>query len=396
MPKLTDMVNIWDTIKEIDLRPLAQQGGNMVRVAVIGPADSGRGLVELMRQDPGRPGIYLRTPIQLLSLDDAHKAASADLLVLILNAWDGLEAGDFSREKDLARSWAEARRKVVVIIDIGGHDRPVQPIHPWLSWGTRRVCYGSPLNQAFLKHDFVPAVMQLFPDRLISLGRFYPLFRVAVANALIQETCTSNAVYSLSTGMAEIVPVLDIPLTLTDMIVLTKTQAFLVYKIGLALGLSTQWQDYVTEFGGVLGSGFLWRQLARSLIGLVPLWGIVPKIGIAYAGTYVVGHVVLQWYLTGRHVSRAQMNELYHQAFARGKHLAGGLVEKLPKPQLKRRQRPPELVIETSRTPGKVCPQCDRLNFPDARLCQYCGTPFTLAPAQAVIDHPVHPSGEDE
>ena len=396
MPKISDMVNIWDTIKEIDLRPLAQQAGNMVRVAIIGPADTGRGLVEMMRRDPGRPGMYLRTPIQLLSLEEAHNASSADLIILILDAREGLDTAGYSREKELARTWAEARRKVVVIVDIGGYDSPQQPIHPWLSWGTRRVCYGSPLSEAFLRHDFVPAVMQLFPDRLMALGRFYPLLRVPVANALIQETCTSNAVYSLSTGMAEIVPVLDIPLTLTDMIVLTKTQAFLVYKIGLALGLSTQWQDYVTEFGGVLGSGFVWRQLARSLVGLVPLWGILPKTGIAYAGTYVVGHMVLQWYLTGRHISRAQMNELYHQAFTRGRHLAEGMLDKVPRPRLKRRQHPPELVIQTSRTPGRVCPKCDRLNFPDALFCQYCGTPFIPAPGKAVIDQPVKKVGEDE
>jgi hypothetical protein len=88
------------------------------------------------------------------------------------------------------------------------------------------------------------------------------------------------------------------------MIVLSKTQAFLAYKLGLTVGFSTNWHDYLREFGGVLGGGFLLRQLARSLVGLIPVWGILPKVAIAYAGTYVVGHTILQWYLTGRHLTK--------------------------------------------------------------------------------------------
>ena len=152
------------------------------------------------------------------------------------------------------------------------------------------------------------------PDLLLGLGRFFPLFRIPIAHYLINDTCFSNAAYAMSTGLAEIVAVLDIPITIADSIILTKSQAFLVYKLGLALGYSTRWQDYIAEFGGVLGGGFVWRQIARSLVGLIPVWGIIPKTGIAYAGTYVVGNVVLQWYLTGKQVSGKQMQQLYAQA----------------------------------------------------------------------------------
>jgi uncharacterized protein (DUF697 family) len=218
------------------------------------------------------------------------------------------------------------------------------------------------------------------------------------------------------------------------MIVLTKSQAFLVYKLGLALGFSTRWQDYLAEFGSVIGGGFLWRQLARSLVGLIPVWGIVPKVAVSYAGTYVVGNTVLQWYLTGRHLSPRQMRQLYQQAFARGKESARRMLAKVRRPRLNRskpaEQLPPAVersaqnialtalppqagagsVTDTAagahdaaaapetlagsppetsrrgkertkprkvRLPKKrICPVCNKNNAGDALFCQYCGTCF--------------------
>ncbi|HWQ84621.1 MAG TPA: hypothetical protein VN363_08650, partial [Anaerolineales bacterium] len=182
----------------------------------------------------------------------------------------------------------------------------------------------------------------------------------------------SNAAYSISTGVAEIVPGLGVPLVVTDMVVLTKNQAYLVYKLGLTLGMSTDWQAYVTEFGSVLGSGFIWRQVARSLIGLVPGWGIIPKVVVAYSGTYVVGNVVLQWYLTGRHVTRGQMKELSKQAAEKGKELAGRLTARLPRSQAKVKKT--RLLAAKTR---QTCQACGKGNTAEAVYCQYCGERLT-------------------
>jgi uncharacterized protein (DUF697 family) len=176
------------------------------------------------------------------------------------------------------------------------------------------------------------------PQQHLALGRQFPLFRLTIARQLINETCYSNAAYSFSTGLAEIVPVLDLPLNVTDMVVLTKSQAFLAYKLGLLLGFSTRWQDYVKEFGSVIGGGFLWRQIARGLIGPVPGWGLIPKVAVTYSGTYVVGNAILGWYLTGRNLSPQQMRALYSQAFIKGREYARKLGEKIPRPRFGKRK----------------------------------------------------------
>jgi hypothetical protein len=148
------------------------------------------------------------------------------------------------------------------------------------------------------------------------------------------------------------------------------------------LGFSTRWQDYVAEFGGVLGGGFLWRELARTLVGLIPVWGIIPKTAISYAGTYVIGHFILQWYLTGRHLSRKQMQQLYKSAFARGKNMARSLLGRLPRPRLPKpkisRPRLPRRKPRALPAPAVIqtCTQCGRTSAADASFCQYCGQAY--------------------
>jgi GNAT superfamily N-acetyltransferase len=87
----------------------------------------------------------------------------------------------------------------------------------------------------------------------------------------------------------------------------------------------------LAAFGGTIGGGFIWRSLARGLVGLVPVWGIIPKTAVAYAGTYALGQGIVQWYLTGREITPEMMRGFYKEALARGKAIARALVERAPK-----------------------------------------------------------------
>lgn len=341
--KLSGLSNLWDTVKEVDLRPLRDQALRPVRIVLVGEPDSGvLELAKRMTEDPARPELETLITVPVLSLEQARQAIEAGLLVLVIRGGEETEAV----YKELVQSWSQASRKVVVFFNYAPESAPAAGT-AWLSWGQRRVIYGSVEDTRLLLGSFAVAILDLLPDQHLSLGRHYPLLRVPAALRLINDTCVSNAAYSISTGVAEVVPVLGIPLYMTDMVVLTKNQAYLVYKLGLTLGMSTDWQAYITEFGGVLGSGFLWRQVARSLVGLVPAWGIIPKVAVAYSGTYVVGNAVLQWYLTGRHVSRGQIKALYEQAFEKGKELAGRLTARLPHPRLPKGKKARRLPVRT-------------------------------------------------
>lgn len=408
MASITNLTNVWNNIKEIDLRPIREEALAMVKIALVGAPGSGRAaLAENMRRDPLHvEQIEKQSPVLILDTDAAGPAGPADLIILMLNAAEGTTGESFEREKDLARRWADSNKRVLVFVNQAAGSGSAQAFWPWRSWTQRRVIFGSVDDTQFLLEKFAPAVIELLPEQLLALGRQFPLFRAPIAHHLVNETCFSNAAYALSTGLAQIVPIFNIPLNVADMVVLTKAQAFLVYRLGLALGLSTNWQDYIAEFGSVLGGGFLWRQLARGLVGLIPAWGIVPKVAVAYAGTYVVGNTILQWYQTGRHISARQMRELYVQAFTRGKTVARAMLNRVPRPRFKLpkpkfkiarprfglrlpwSKRAPAAAQLPATVTTQVCPNCQRSSSADASYCQYCGHSFgadtNTAPAHTV------------
>jgi uncharacterized protein (DUF697 family) len=363
-----ELANVWKNVREVDLRPIREEALREVRLALVGEEGSGRRtLAEQLRRDPNRPNTRVHTPVNILGLDPAAEIVDADLIIIVVRA----ASKDLQRHQVLARQWTSAGKKVVVFYNLGDDGQQAGTSEMDVVWDALRLFVGRADDSDYLLKTFVPAIIELMPDLLLSFGRHFPLFRVPVAHHLINDTAFSNAAYALSSGLAEIVPVLGIPLNITDMVVLTKAQAFLVYRLGLELGFSTRWQDYVSEFGSVVGGGFLWRQLARYLVGLIPVVGILPKVAVSYAGTYVVGQVVLRWYLTGRHVSPQQVRGLYRQAFEQGKNVARNLLAKTPRPRLIRRRRaelPPG---------GQNCPNCGKVSAADAAFCQYCGQAFT-------------------
>ena len=370
-------VNIWKTVGEVDLRPIREDALREIRIALIGESGSGRNtLADQMRRDPSRPDAATHSPVQILDLEQGSQAKAADLVILMIAPG----SQDLSRQRALAREFSSAGKRVVVFYNLP----PGQP-QPALGtgWAAQRVFIGSASDAAYLAKSFVPAILELLPNLIVPLGRNFPLFRGAIARDLINETSLSNAAFAFSTSLAELVPVLNIPFTVADMVVITKAQAFLVYRLGLALGYSTRWQDYVREFGGVIGTGFLWRQLARYLVGLIPVIGIIPKVVVAYTGTFVVGQVVLRWYLTGRHVSRAQFRELYQQATLQGRTVAYGMLQRV----FRRRRALPAgadqaLAPRLASPRGKrICPNCGKKNSSTALFCQYCGQPLVQPPA---------------
>ncbi len=377
MAGIKDLSSVWKNIKEIDLRPIQEAALQPLHITLVGKPDSGRHtLAEQMRSDPHRAGVQTQSTLTILDCEAADLAINAELIILVVD----MTTDQHDLEQQLYRRWTDAGRKLVVLGNLKTTGGDALTGAQQASWTAADVLRGSVNDEDFLLREFVPRVLSLLHGQHLALGRQFPLFRTAIANQLINDICFSNAAYALSTGIAEVVPVLDLPLNITDMIVLTKAQAFMVYRLGLLLGYSTNWQDYLVEFSSVIGGGFAWRQLARQLVGLIPVWGIVPKVAVSYAGTYAVGHAVLQWYLTGKHLTRQQMTVIYRQAFARGRHTAKEMLARVPRPQLPRPQLPRprlprrrKLQALPESTGGKLCPYCSKPNSIDAHFCQYCG-----------------------
>lgn len=364
-----DLGNIWTTFRQLDIRPIQEEAERPVVLSFIGADGAGKStLVAALRHD-ARTREKVITPTVEADLAAAAQMGKADLIVLVLDA----TRGDFSAEAEAYREWTRAGSQVVVFYNKMDAVRDAGTLMSMAGpWTGAQVAFGSALDPELLATEFIPRVMDALPDQHLSLARHYPLFRIAVARELINDTSFANATYALGTGLAEVIPALDIPFNVADVVILTKNQALMVYKLGLALGLSTRWQDHVRQLGGVVGVGFVWRQVARQLVGLIPVWGIVPKVAVAYAGTYAVGQAIVYWYRTGHKITGSGMRQLYADALTHGRQVAQGLLERTPRPSL------PKVSMRALARPRSriTCPNCGKENPRDATYCAYCGKPL--------------------
>ncbi len=364
-----DLGNIWTTFRELDVRPIREEAERPCVLAFVGADGAGKTtLISALRHD-ARSHEKVISPTIEVDLEAGERLGAADLTVLVLDA----TAGGYEREAKLYAAWKNDRRKVVILYNKMDAVRDSSTLGTTLlPWTGAPIAFGSAVDPDSLATEFIPRVLEALPEQHLSLARRYPLFRIAVARALINDTSFANASYALGTGLAEVIPALDIPFNVADVIVLTKNQALMVYKLGLSLGLSPRWQDHVTQLGGVVGASFLWRQVARQLVGLIPVWGLVPKVAVAYAGTYAVGQAVIYWYQTGQKLSGRGMRQLYSDALAHGRQVAAALLERAPRPVLPRVALPARSQV----TAGRICAACGSENPPGARFCAYCGKPM--------------------
>jgi uncharacterized protein (DUF697 family) len=170
-------------------------------------------------------------------------------------------------------------------------------------------------------------LLSLHPDdRRLALARQLVPLRSALFETLTRETAQANASFALTTGLAEVVPVLTAPLNIGDIVILTKNQLLLGYRIVLAAGRSGEPHELLGEIVAVLGSGVLFRQAARQLVGLIPIAGIVPKVAIAYSGTWAIGRALAAWVTEGRAVTSAAVQQMAIEGLDRGRAFAEALV----------------------------------------------------------------------
>jgi uncharacterized protein (DUF697 family) len=171
-------------------------------------------------------------------------------------------------------------------------------------------------------------LLSLFSDdRRLALARQLPPLRGVLFETITRETAQANASFALTTGFAEVVPILTAPLNLGDIVILTKNQMLLGYRIVLAAGRSGEPRELLGEIAAVLGSGLLFRQASRQLVGLIPIAGIVPKVAIAYSGTWAIGRALTAWVTEGRAVTSAAVQQMTIEGLDRGRAFADALVQ---------------------------------------------------------------------
>ena len=307
--------DVWRIVRELDLEAIRGEAEARFRLVVLSdsPADAREVAILLGGEEAAHPWVEVRTPAEL-EVTAGDRATITAVLALTPAALSPAMAAAVERLSragvPLATAVLGSQRPADAVARAGETTRVLVPALDESGMAT--------LGEALVRA--VPSIQRL------ALARQLPPLREAVFDLLIDETAKANATYSFTTAMAEAVPVLGVPLNLADILILTKNQLLMGYRIALGAGKTGRARDVIGEVVGVVGGGFLFRQAARQLVGLIPVAGVVPKVAIAYTGTWAIGRAVVVWATQGKRLSAGAIGRLSRDAAGRGRDFAKGLV----------------------------------------------------------------------
>ena len=327
MPSPWSVAGVWRIIRDIDLEGIQASALAPFElwVAADDPVDAGA-LLDLLSPSGARhPWILTFAP------DAVPGAAASAVIATVLVSRTSVLSEPLRR---VAHAMTAARVPVVTVVL--GETGPAASAQG--SGEDARVAVTAMDDSAVA--PLAATLLSVIPrDRRLALGRQLPPVRATLFDGLIHETAQANASFALTTGLAETVPLLTAPLNVGDIVVLTKNQLMLGYRIVLASGRSGDPRRLIREIIGVLGGGLLFRQIARQLVGLIPVAGLVPKVAIAYSGTWAIGRAIAAWANEGRTITGDLVRGYSAEALGRGRALAERLVTDARSGALRLRRR---------------------------------------------------------
>ncbi len=170
---------------------------------------------------------------------------------------------------------------------------------------------------------------------MLPLARqFYP-FRKPAAQHVIRSVAKENAVFCLATALPDVVPLLTwVPWAVgefgSDAAFLTMNQIRMAFLLAALSDRVPGYREQRSEIASIIAGAFGWRALARELVGKIPFGGgLIPKAGIAWAGTFAVGLSLERLYRLGYGFSRAERRAVYEEAYDHGRQIAGMLLDGL-------------------------------------------------------------------
>ena len=321
MPKAkwSEFGSIWKTIREVDVNAIRHEAEQAVGIVCVGQPSALWWVDRFLREGPNRYPL-VRDPLALVQLAEVtgylEAVRTADLLVLAVDAAAPLSPAEVAGLERLAAS----PRPTQVVLLFGEAAGPATPWAAYLEQGEATLVDPQAPSAAGTVGEIVLAALPA--EARLASARRLPGLRPLFAARLTGEVSVSNAAVALASGVPSMVPILGIPISAADTIILTKNQALMVYRLALACGAPPEFQKRMLEITPVIGGAVVWRQIAGALVGLVPAYGIVPKVAVAFGGTYVVGLAATHWYETGL-LTSAERKRIMAEATSRAREVAG-------------------------------------------------------------------------
>jgi uncharacterized protein (DUF697 family) len=315
---LRKLNRLWKIVREINLEVIRQRAEAPVRIMVVADSAANRdAMAALLMGDPNARHPWL-SPARPDQGGASISHLPADLALIVSRT------SDLPGPLESARNILVSKTIPVVTVLVGsfGHRQTLT------RRGERRHVALPSLNPDQAETLASTLFDLVASDTRIALARNFPGLRQPFFDQIIEETSRANASYAFSTGLAEVVPLLDLPLNIGDIVVLTKNQLIMAYRIALAAGKEGRPADVIGEVMGVVGGSLMCRQVARELIGLIPVIGIIPKVAVAYGGTWAIGRAVVAWATGAEEATKRSLQHLYAAGLDRGREVARQLTSR--------------------------------------------------------------------
>jgi uncharacterized protein (DUF697 family) len=184
-------------------------------------------------------------------------------------------------DSDLELLRRAQRAHVPIVVVLAGPQAGSQPDPPYvLAENVVRVPPGS----GFPMDEIARAIARMLGEHATPLAARLPVLRDAVVDRLITHFARQNGFV----GVAVFVPGADFP-------ILTANQVRMLMRIADAYGYELD-RERIPEVLGVIGTGYGFRTIARSLLGVIPIAGWAVKGGIAYGGTRALGEAAKRYF----------------------------------------------------------------------------------------------------
>jgi uncharacterized protein (DUF697 family) len=313
MPGAFSPAAVWRVVRDVDLQAIREAAHARFQVLVAGAHEADVAAVRRLLSGAAgtSPHPWLVTAAPEEGLPPGATPALGVLVTRGPDLGDALSA---------MRDGLAARSLPVLTVEIG-HPVTGSAAAAPRRGETMRLLVHAPDAAAELA--LADALARITPaDLRLALARQLPPLRLPLMTAVIEETARANATYAFTTGVAEIFPPLTAPLNIGDMVILTKNQLLMSYRLALMAGRDGEPRTLVGEILGVLGGGLLFRQLARQLVGFIPVAGLLPKVAIAYGGTWGIGRAMVLWATEGREITTEMVRGFSKEGLERGRRLA--------------------------------------------------------------------------
>lgn len=285
-------------------------------IGVLGAIATTKRMVDIVREisfDDVR-NEAMRPPSMLVLAATTDEAERIARLLTGNGDLNGVSVGTLDTEV-----WTRSQYDAIVVNDLEMSSKSQQYVNAASSsesWEPAIALSHLPFGRTEAEHARAHLAANL-GDRVVSFARHFPAFRGIAITAIVNETSTANAQFAFVSNIPALLPVVGGLLSAgADMIVLTKNQLMMVYKIAAANGrMLDDQQAILREMIPVVGQGFLWRTAAREATTMLPLAaGTIPKVAIAFTGTYVLGRAMEAFYRFGKKPTKEQREEFVSQA----------------------------------------------------------------------------------